>query len=245
MGIKRRLRVFAGPNGSGKSSLVRNLAKEFSPTGEFHLHHWINADEIEEALRSGKFDLGPFCGWDEPDFLLIDLENSGRLDRGHPFLSESQLSGTTIVCDPSTVDSYVAATIADALRANLLDRGESFSYETVMSHPSKIEFIQRAQAAGYLVYLYFVATRNVTVNLGRIQNRVRLGQHDVPVEKVIERYRRSIKLLPHAMRLVHRAFVFDNSADEPLWFAEKTPDGEIVFRVPRSDLPVWYLSVME
>jgi predicted ABC-type ATPase len=242
---KRRLRIFAGPNGSGKSSLVRTLAKEFSPAGQFHLSHWINADEIELALRSGEFNFGPFWGDSDPISMFVGITAARLLNGYHPFLSRTRITGTSIICDPSTVDSYVAATVADVLRKNLLHRGESFSYETVMSHPSKIEFLQQAQAAGYLVYLYFVATRTVAINLSRIENRVQLGQHAVPEQKVIERYSRSINLLPQALKLAHRAFLFDNSGDDPLWFAEKTPDGSITLRVPQSDLPAWYLNVME
>ncbi len=244
-GQRRRLRIFAGPNGSGKSSLVRKLAKEFSSQGEFHLHHWINADEIEVALRSGKFDFGPFWGDSDPKAMFIGIAMA-RLPASHnAFLSEARIFGTSIICDPNTVDSYVAATIADVLRNNLLHNRKSFSYETVMSHPSKIEFLQQAQSAGYLVYLYFLATQDVAINLGRIENRVHLGQHAVPPQKVIERYARSIHLLPQALNLSHRAFLFDNSGDDPIWFAEKTPDGAIRFRVARSDVPSWSLNVME
>lgn len=243
--VKRRLRVFAGPNGSGKSSLVRSLAKEFSRTGEFHLRHWINADEIEISLRSGIFELDPQCGSIDPRSFLIELSAAPRVGVTHPFIVAAQSAGGKIACNPHTVDSYVAASIADLLRAHFLNRGDSFSFERVMSHPSKIEFLQRAQAAGYFVYLYFVATRTVEVNLSRIQNRVQLGQHAVPEQKVIDRYARSIKLLPEALKVAHRAFLFDNSGDEPLWFAEKTPDGTIALRIPHSDIPTWYLSVME
>lgn len=242
---KRRLRIFAGPNGSGKSSLVKALAKEFSHNGQFHLHHWINADEIELALRSGEFNFGPFWGDSDPNSMFVGIAARRLLDGHHPFLSRTRISGTSIICDPSTVDSYVAATIADVLRTNLLHCGESFSYETVMSHPSKIEFLQLAQAAGYLIYLYFVATRDVAINLNRIANRVRLGQHAVPEEKVINRYVRSIHLLPQALYLAHRAFLFDNSSDDPVWFAEKTPDRDLRPRVPEDELPGWFLDVLK
>ncbi len=39
-----------------------------------------------------------------------------------------------------------AQALADAQRAECIERGESFSFETVMSHPSKIEVIRAANA---------------------------------------------------------------------------------------------------
>ena len=52
--IPKRLRMFAGPNGSGKTSLVRKLAKDFSPDGLFQLHHFINADDLFRNLQTGQ-----------------------------------------------------------------------------------------------------------------------------------------------------------------------------------------------
>jgi predicted ABC-type ATPase len=46
--FQRRLRVFAGPNGSGKSSLLEQIPKSV-PLG-----YYINADEIEKQIVSGR-----------------------------------------------------------------------------------------------------------------------------------------------------------------------------------------------
>jgi hypothetical protein len=50
----KRLRMFAGPNESGKTSLVRKLAREFSPDGLFQLHNFINADDLDRDLHEGR-----------------------------------------------------------------------------------------------------------------------------------------------------------------------------------------------
>lgn len=59
--------------------------------------------------------------------------------------------------------------------------------------------------------LYFVATSDPLINISRVSARVALGGHDVPHDKVISRYQRTISLLPSAIRAAHKTFVFDNS----------------------------------
>lgn len=54
---KKRLRVFAGPNGSGKTTLATHLSKE----GHFKLSIFVNADIVEEKIRTkGFFDFYEF-----------------------------------------------------------------------------------------------------------------------------------------------------------------------------------------
>jgi len=67
----------------------------------------------------------------------------------------------------------------------------SFTFETVMSHCSKIDILMQAQATGYRTYLYFVATDDSTINISRVRNRVKLGGHDVPADKIEARYYRT------------------------------------------------------
>jgi predicted ABC-type ATPase len=106
-----------------------------------------------------------------------------------------------------------AAVIA---RADCIVRGVSFTFETVMSHPSKLEVLKSATEAGFETILYFVGTKSAALNVERVRQRVDMGGHDVPTDKIIQRYERSIALLPEALSIASRAFVFDNSNDRGL-----------------------------
>jgi len=77
----------------------------------------------------------------------------------------------------------------------MLKANSSFSFETVFSHPSKVDFLADAKNAGFKIYLYFVATENPIINQERVQIRVDLGGHDVPKDKIISRYHRTMDYL--------------------------------------------------
>ena len=80
-----------------------------------------------------------------------------------------------------------------------------------MSHESKVEFLKRAQQLGYKTYLYFITTEDPTINVNRVQYREAQGGHSVPINKIIDRYERSMNLLIDAIENANRAFLFDNS----------------------------------
>lgn len=86
------------------------------------------------------------------------------------------------------VNDYFTSFLADYVRNKLLGNCNKFTFETVMSHPSKLDFICKAQEMEYKVYLYFVSLSDPTLNLNRVQQRVLQGGHDVPPEKIKERY---------------------------------------------------------
>ena len=111
------------------------------------------------------------------------------------------------------INSYFASATVDFLRQKLLERRISFTFETVMSHPSKVDLLRHAQTAGYRTYLYFIATDDPEINISRVRNRVKLGGHDVPEDRIASRYYRSLDLLLDAIRHTNRAYVFDNSSD--------------------------------
>lgn len=82
-----------------------------------------------------------------------------------------------------------------------------------MSHLGKVEFLQQAQQIGYRTYLYYVATDDPSINVSRVANRVAMNGHDVPSEKIIARYYKSLELLTEAIRHTNRAYIFDNSTN--------------------------------
>lgn len=237
----RRLRMFAGPNGSGKTSLVRTLAREFSSEGLFYLRHYVNADDLLAGLLNGSgIPLGTVVPSISADGVRQLLTDAGRLDAGHPFLNAFRIESGRLTAPAEVCDSYAAAAVADYVREELLAAGQSFSFETVMSHRSKVEFFARARTAGYRTYLYFVATESAELNVERVQTRVVSGGHFVPEEKIVERYKRCLHLVKDAMAHAHRAFVFDNSGAKPVRLAQRMPDGVLEVAVPEKALPDWF-----
>lgn len=218
--MKKRLHVFAGPNGSGKSTIT-DIVKRYCDLGVY-----VNADEIKKKLDlNKKIDFAEYkVNIDEKAF-LEGLASSSIVKKS----SNKDLGGTFDIKENSlilkdkegnSVDGYFISYIADYLRNELLLNGEKFSCETVMSHFSKIDFMQKAKDAGYKVYLYFVALRNPELNVLRIQNRVAEGGHDVPKEKIIKRYYKSLEQLYNAMKVADSAFIFDNSVGQHKMIAQ-------------------------
>jgi predicted ABC-type ATPase len=104
----------------------------------------------------------------------------------------------------------VARAWAEGRRSDLLQSKASFVSETVFSHASKIELIERAKQAGYQIVLYIVAVDNPETLVERVSNRVREGGHDVPIEKILSRYPRTLANLAKAMPLADFAFLYDS-----------------------------------
>ncbi|MEK8015222.1 MAG: zeta toxin family protein [Candidatus Parabeggiatoa sp.] len=111
-------------------------------------------------------------------------------------------------------------------REQLLLEAQSMTYESVMSHPSHLDFLKRAKIAGYRTYLYFVGVENPNINKERVKNREKLGGHGVPAEKIVPRYKRTMEQLFDACLLVNRAYVFDNSLNDYYMVAE-VHEGEL------------------
>ncbi|MES2186868.1 MAG: zeta toxin family protein [Pseudomonadota bacterium] len=234
-----RLRVFAGPNGSGKSTIQERLLPEW-------IGAYVNADEIEKALSAtGRLDLADFELGATPEALQSRLsehlarstllQKHGMADVADALTVEH---GPVVGITPARVNSYVAAVLADGIRRELLAQGSTFTFETVMSSPDKIEFMREAQARGYRTYLYFVATDDPAINIERVKLRVRQGGHGVPEDKIRSRYTRSIGLLDDACAVANRAYIFDNSGDAHQLIAEMSEGEELRLHV--TALPAWF-----
>jgi predicted ABC-type ATPase len=237
-----RLRMFAGPNGSGKSTIKAVIVDVIGPE---LLGVYINADDIELEIRnSGYLDVSGYG-------VVTTAEEVLGFFRGSSFLDETGLSDDAarlgfadgkLDFHSVEVNSYFASVAVDFLRQKLLEAGVTFTFETVMSHRSKVEFLKKAQESGFRTYLYYVATEDPEINVSRVQNRVAEGGHDVSREKIVERYHRSLDLLAEAVQYANRAYIFDNSSDQRVWVAEVT-DGETL-ELKTDMMPVWFKTAL-
>jgi predicted ABC-type ATPase len=104
---------------------------------------------------------------------------------------------------------------ADRRRDECITARRSFSFETVMSHSSKIDILKRAKAAGFVVHLYFVGIDDPRINVDRVALRVAQGGHDVPPDRVMARWHRTMGFLADAVMAADVTRVFDNSESGP------------------------------
>lgn len=231
-----RMRVFAGPNGSGKSTIKEVISPDL-------LGHYLNPDDLERELR-----LQPYFSFTPYAIPLPDEDVFWAFFTGHPLAIRAGLStvfetirlqGDTADFSQVRINSYVAAILTDWLRNALIQTGQSFTFETVMSSPDKLDVFRRAREAGFRTYLYYIATNDPAINIDRVQYRTRTGGHGVPPDRITERYYRSLDLLLDAIRLTDRAYVFDNSGAERLWLAQITAGADLELRVA-DEVPEWF-----
>jgi hypothetical protein len=90
-------------------------------------------------------------------------------------------------------------------------RSGGTGFETVFSHGSNLAFLRALKSLGYDVHLHFVCTDDPQINIDRVRNRVSLGQHSVPEEKIRERYWRTLELLSLGILDMDRTLLYDNS----------------------------------
>lgn len=172
---------------------------------------YVNADEVEKSWRqSGFIDFATFGVTPSADEALNFFSGSDFLMKSGMSLDVSRLRccGTKLVLDVFPVTSrfsYLASVASDFIRHKLLEQCESFTFETVMSSPDKVQFLRKAKASGYRVYLYYVATEDPEINISRVAYRVKMLGHNVPKVKIIERYYRSSTcwLTPFALQTGH------------------------------------------
>lgn len=204
---------------------------------------YINADDIEKTIEKTNFlDLNDFkisaSTKEVQDYFKSVAFSPLKLNCRNLWEYFSVSNNRLIINSPNTFNSYISADIAAYIREKLLSAHISFSYETVMSHESKLLFFKKAIAEGYRVYMYYIATEDPEININRVNIRVALDGHPVKPEIIKSRYYRSLENLKKAVRLTNRSYIFDNTTFSKL-IAEIT-DGKNVRVIDIESLPNWF-----
>lgn len=233
-----RLRMFAGPNGSGKSTFKSIIRPEL-------LGVFVNPDEIEQEIKN--YDFLDLRGYriDTTEKEILDYFHNSTLLKSADLLDDAyelSFNDDKLSFFNVSVNAYFASVAADFIRYKLIESSESFTFETVMSFTDKVELLRKAQSRGYRTYLYYVATEDPTINVSRVQYRVRMGGHSVPIDKIVSRYQRSIDLLSEAIQFTSRAYIFDNSTHEHIWLAEIT-NGKLL-EMKTDQIPAWFKKTL-
>src|SRR6266851_1705981 len=88
-----------------------------------------------------------------------------------------------------------------------------FAFETTLGGYTIAALLQRALAAGVEVRIWFVGLSSPELHIARVRSRVARGGHDIPEEKIRERYDQSRINLIELMPKVTELKVYDNSIE--------------------------------
>ena len=132
---------------------------------------------------------------------------------GIPFINADLIARELYPGDPEG-NSYNAAKIAEQLRLEQIQAGNSFCFETVFSHPSKVDFLAQAKALGYQIIMVLIHLEHTELNTARISQRVSEGGHSVPDQKVEQRIPRALACVKKAIPLCDQVRILDNSASD-------------------------------
>lgn len=121
-----------------------------------------------------------------------------------------------------------AALFADQKRYESIEKGEDFTFETVLSSHYKMDILEKAKANGYFIKCIFVLTVHPDINVSRVESRVAAGGHDVDKNKITSRYYKSIGNIKTLIELCDILHVYDNTI-EPVRIIRKHKDDISVF----------------
>ncbi|MFZ0606951.1 MAG: hypothetical protein WAM75_04635 [Xanthobacteraceae bacterium] len=126
-----------------------------------------------------------------------------------------------LICSPSRIRSAEGKRLREAnleavrrIEAWLetsINAHQSVGVETVLSTSKYRRLVRAAKRRGFEIRLIYVILETPDLNVERVRLRVRKGGHDVPVEKVRERWAPSLRQLPWFLNQADWALIFDNS----------------------------------
>jgi len=134
----------------------------------------------------------------------------------------------SIVFNPDTIAQKIRAlhpdislTLANAhawqigksLLEQAIEERKDYRFETTLGGRTITRLLQEAARSGHRLHIWFCGLESPEHHLRRVRARVKLGGHDIPEEKIRERWNGSrenlIRLLPHT----HHLRLYDNSKE--------------------------------
>ena len=119
-----------------------------------------------------------------------------------------------------------AAQEAELLRESLLSSRRDFTFETVLSTERNLILLENAKNSGYRIESVFVLTADVALNVSRVKARALQGGHDVPEDKIRNRYDKSLQMIKRLIVLSDEFILVDNTA-RPEVIYKKDANGEV------------------
>ena len=154
------------------------------------------------------------------------MSQKNRLPEVMIFAGPNGSGKTTITRMAKTVGVYInaddikrsiacsdleAAQKAEELRELMVEKGEDFTFETVLSTNRNLKLLKKAKEKGYFLRCIYVLTEDNEINIARVRMRESMGGHGVPEEKIKSRYQKALTLIPELIEICDIVHIYDNT----------------------------------
>jgi len=113
----------------------------------------------------------------------------------------------------------------------------------VYSHPSKLDFIATAKAAGFRIHIFYFHLGDTGLHNARVASRVQAGGHNVPESKVNSRVPRTFANIRDSVGLADELHLVDNSSTaKPYVRIASWKDG--TWEIFVKEVPEWAARIM-
>lgn len=157
-------------------------------------------------------------------FVLAGVNGAGKSSVGQEVF---QRSGSTVF-NPDTVAAKIRALHPDIklplanghaweIGRELLEQAiasrRDYRFETTLGGRTITDMLVDATKTGFRLRVWFCGLESPELHIERVRLRVSRGGHDIPEEKIHERWMKSgqnlVRLMPH----IHHLRIYDNSAE--------------------------------
>ncbi len=134
-----------------------------------------------------------------------------------------------------------AAEIARARMADHIGRKEDFMIESNLAKTSDYTWIENMKKSGYEIILYFLCTKDILINIDRVERRVKEGGHFIPAHIITDRYNLCLIYLKTKLHIFKEAYLIDNT-EQTIREMVFLKDGKI--EMEAGNLPEWVSNIL-
>ena len=137
--------------------------------------------------------------------------------------------------------------IGKSLLEQAIAGGQDYRFETTLGVRTIAQLLEKAARSGHRLQVWFCGLASADLHIRRVRSRVAHGGHDIPVEKIRERWTRSRENLIRLLPLIDHLRVYDNSSEaDPVAGRQPQPvlllemqRGQITAPTDLSNAPDW------
>ena len=156
--------------------------------------------------------------------VLAGVNGAGKSSIGESeFRSEglSVFNPDTIAQQIRDLHPDISLTLANAhawqIGKSLLEQAiagsHDYRFETTLGGRTIAQLLEKAARSGHRLQVWFCGLASADLHIRRVRSRVAHGGHDIPVEKIRERWNRSRENLIRLLPLIDHLRVYDNSSE--------------------------------